>query len=534
MSNIVRRGAVYYFRRRVPAKIQAILGQKVIRESLGERDPKIARRKAAERALFWEREFAKAEAQLSAKSPQPQTRAELSEAEIAAILAGYRRHLLWSDEQIRLRGLGGQDNGLPDHQYDLLTEVLQDIEQFAADGIARGRALSPANRDTMDAYLGARGLRLDPSSRAYERVAIGFLHTRAECIQLWKDRHAGKIVETPSEPENPTSSVAASPNGISYEPLTLESLINGWKNERKPVPKTVDTFTQKLRKFEKYLNGRDLGSATPEDASKWKAKRLEEGNSPKSVLNDIHALKALFGWALENHKIAVNPFAKVRLLIKKKNTKKKRSYTDEEVKLILLTARSKKGGARWIPWIEATMGVRVNEAAQINRDDVKMIRNIACIEITDLFDDDDDEEEENIDGEDKSVKTESSRRTVPIPEFLIAEGFMKFVAGKKPGEPLFPDMKPDTYGHRGGTASKRVCRIVRVNLGIKDKRVSPNHSFRHWYKDLCRNSGINEEVHDALTGHAGKSEGRKYGDGFVVETLAPTVARLNWGRLNLG
>jgi integrase len=162
-----------------------------------------------------------------------------------------------------------------------------------------------------------------------------------------------------------------------------------------------------------------------------------------------------------------------------------------------------------------------------------MIRNILCIEITDLFDDDDDEEEEKIDVEDKSVKTESSRRTAPIPEFLIAEGFMKFVASKKPGEPLFPDMKPDTYGRRGGTASKRVCRMVRVNLGIKDRRVSPNHSFRHWYKDLCRNSGIDEEVHDALTGHAGKSEGRKYGDGFVVETLAPAVAKLNWGRLNL-
>ena len=153
VSNVVRRGSVYYFRRRVPPKIQTILGREIIRESLGERDPKIARRKAAERNLFWEREFAKAEDALAARAARYAMRSELSDAEVAAVVADYRTHLLWSDEQIRLRGLDGRENGLPDHQYDLLTEVFQDIEKFAADDIARGRALSPANREAIDEYL---------------------------------------------------------------------------------------------------------------------------------------------------------------------------------------------------------------------------------------------------------------------------------------------------------------------------------------------------------------------------------------------
>jgi hypothetical protein len=104
VSNVVRRGAVYYFRRRVPPQIQSVIGMNLIRESLGTCEPKVARR-------------------LALRLPSSP-----------------------SDEQIRLHGLGGRQNGLPDHQYDLLTEVFQDIEKFAADDIARGQRLSPTNR----------------------------------------------------------------------------------------------------------------------------------------------------------------------------------------------------------------------------------------------------------------------------------------------------------------------------------------------------------------------------------------------------
>jgi len=40
--------------------------------------------------------------------------------------------------------------------------------------------------------------------------------------------------------------------------------------------------------------------------------------------------------------------------------------------------------------------------------------------------------------------------------------------------------------------------------------------------------GLTEEVHDALTGHEGGGEGRKYGLGFMVEFLAPAIEKIKW------
>ena len=111
MSNVVRRGAVYYFRRRVPPQIQSVIGSTLIRESLDTREPKVARRLAADRNMHWERRFEEAEAKLAAEALAQTLRADLTDAEVQSIVDDYRRHLLWSDEQIRLHGLGGQQSG---------------------------------------------------------------------------------------------------------------------------------------------------------------------------------------------------------------------------------------------------------------------------------------------------------------------------------------------------------------------------------------------------------------------------------------
>ena len=99
VSNVVRRGAVYYFRRRVPPQIQSIIGRAIIRESLQTREPKEARRLAAERNLHWERRFSEAEKRLTSQDALKEHLEELSEADIQAVVADYRRVLLNADEQ---------------------------------------------------------------------------------------------------------------------------------------------------------------------------------------------------------------------------------------------------------------------------------------------------------------------------------------------------------------------------------------------------------------------------------------------------
>ena len=46
-------------------------------------------------------------------------------------------------------------------------------------------------------------------------------------------------------------------------------------------------------------------------------------------------------------------------------------------------------------------------------------------------------------------------------------------------------------------------------------------------------SRIEEELHDALTGHTSASVGRKYGDGVPLEVLPEAVAKVSYKGLDL-
>jgi integrase len=59
------------------------------------------------------------------------------------------------------------------------------------------------------------------------------------------------------------------------------------------------------------------------------------------------------------------------------------------------------------------------------------------------------------------------------------------------------------------------------------------HSFRHSFKDACRDSGIPVDVHEAITGHAPGHVGGGHGRGFTVERLADEMAKLRYRRLDL-
>jgi len=74
-------------------------------------------------------------------------------------------------------------------------------------------------------------------------------------------------------------------------------------------------------------------------------------------------------------------------------------------------------------------------------------------------------------------------------------------------------------------------------LGITNK-ASVFHSFRHGFKDAARAARVSEDLHDALTGHAGSSVGRTYGAKdmvrrFGLETLADAVNRIRYPGLDL-
>ena len=59
-------------------------------------------------------------------------------------------------------------------------------------------------------------------------------------------------------------------------------------------------------------------------------------------------------------------------------------------------------------------------------------------------------------------------------------------------------------------ARQRLASWVR-GLGVSDKELSPNHAWRHSFKQIADRAGISERMSDYITGHAHKSVGAAYG-----------------------
>jgi integrase len=148
-----------------------------------------------------------------------------------------------------------------------------------------------------------------------------------------------------------------------------------------------------------------------------------------------------------------------------------------------------------VPWVCAYTGARIAEICQLRFEDIKQIDGIWCIAFA---------------AEAGSLKNVNSERVVPVHSALSDEGFLKFVASVRKG-PLFAEIKPDRFGSRGGTGAKSLSKWIR-SLGVVDKRISPNHSWRHRLKTLGRRYELAVDILDAMTGHGRKTVADTYGE----------------------
>jgi integrase len=89
---------------------------------------------------------------------------------------------------------------------------------------------------------------------------------------------------------------------------------------------------------------------------------------------------------------------------------------------------------------------------------------------------------------------------------------------------LFADLAPDRFGSRGGTGTKILSRWIR-SLGVTDKRISPNHSWRHRLKTLGRRHGLAVDIVDAMTGHGRKTVADTYGD-FPPDAMLRELSKI--------
>ena len=278
---------------------------------------------------------------------------------------------------------------------------------------------------------------------------------------------------------------------------------------------TVQEYRAKLATFPVKMPG-----ASKLSANELIARAQSEGLptlSSATVHNRLRVLGAVLGfagrmgWIPENPVDASGVAKAAKATAKSKASRRRKDYTTSELGTIFRSALFTEEGWRpvrsdfgqalyWLPVLLYYTGARREELCQLRASDVQTDDGITFLSILDTPDDDDG----------RTVKTQSSRRRVPLHPDLLALGFMDYQGTLPAGGQLFPSLQPNHRGFYSTNIAKAWTKYLR-NVVSLDSPASPLHGFRHTFKTLSRQVGIPEDVHDAITGHSDGSVSREYG-----------------------
>ena len=161
--------------------------------------------------------------------------------------------------------------------------------------------------------------------------------------------------------------------------------------------------------------------------------------------------------------------------------------------------------------------MRSNEICQLDAADIKLEENVWGFDVTQI----------SATGEDdKSVKTGSSIRFVPIHPRLIDFGLLDYHGTRPANEKLFGDITRGADGYYSTNFSKKVNRYLKT-IGTHGPR-HKFHSFRHNFRDAMRKGRVDPEIGRALGGWTRSNTDAFdiYGNGFSVGDLKDEIIRV--------
>ncbi|MCK0197060.1 site-specific integrase [Ancylobacter sp. 6x-1] len=307
---------------------------------------------------------------------------------------------------------------------------------------------------------------------------------------------------------------------LSGKAVSMRGLVDGWWQEAKAAGRSIKThqaYSSAMDRLVEHVGHDDASRITSDHVLALKDSRLASGISPKTVKDsDLAGLKAVFGWAVANRRLASNPADGIKVQRARPIKLRDRGFTDAEAEAVLSAASCHRQGKerpktfaakRWVPWLCAYTGARVGEVAQLRKQDVRQQGDSWIITLT---------------PEAGPIKNKEARE-VPLHPHLVEMGFPDFVRGSAEGY-LF--LSPSRDGHINGPLQGLKNRLAEFGRSIvADPNVAPNHAWRHRFKTVGMEAGISERVLDAICGHAPKTVGQTYGM-VTIPTKVDAIRRL--------
>lgn len=501
----------FRYRRAVPADVQCHFKKKIFIECLHTRDLNEAKRLSHAISVAFNENVERARLSLAKRSE-----GMLRSADIDQISKRFEAMLLYCDEEVRSCKLS------PDELAEHKALIHEGAEQTAAALYAKDA--SPYADDYI-AFASTEGLRINPKWSHFERFALGMMAAQARAYQALEARIAGKDVPTP------TIAPALRTNDDLDD---IKVLVAYWKKRQRVKVKTgieIDSVVSRLSDFANVRRVSQIDEMLPGRFRDW---LLDHGNMQRAkpgelgtplcvttVKKLLRLLSAAFQFAVDDKKLKSNPFGALKFPKATDSTKVK-AFSAEQLNTIysspVYSSQDRPAGgageaAFWMPLLGLFAGGRETELGQPLLSDIGCENGVYFINVTD-------------DGAQQSLKTEASRRRIPLHSTLIKIGLLDYIEWlKKQGETqLFPKLRPDCKGGLLGNWSKWFNRYL-DGIGI-DQRGLNYHSFRHSLKYFGRVSGMQDEILDRLQGHTPNNVGSKYGGNFPLGRLASTLELL--------
>lgn len=380
-------------------------------------------------------------------------------------------------------------------------------------------------------------------------------------LPLFPDTEAGppaiKIIEDMKSP------LAVTQEGKNSS-ATFSEALESWKIHAKPRIKNMERFLRTARRFTDLYGDRPLNSYKKSEVRDFLSQIQKLPKFPPTSLNGksvlllldhveqhphlervtqrtvaayLKDLSMIFNWAMAADMCAQNPTAGLRVIDRRVQSELRIPYDIDDLKTFFEQAPLFTGcraphqrwlagefivkdSLFWFPLFGLFSGARLGEIASATVDDFKSEQGIHFLDI-------------HAGGDNRHLKSQSADRRIPVHPELIKMGFLEYLERQRRigmGR-VFErvEARPDI---RTASGWSQHWRCFQRDLGVMDRR-KVFHSFRHSFKSACRDAGIEEEVHDAITGHRPYMSGRRYGWRISLTVLAGAMEKVRYPGLDL-